>query len=301
MKKFNVVLLILLMVLSLSGCKLAKEETVKNPAYDTLVGGFVQFIEYGKEKEIKNIEDVKIEVKGKDTNKYIEVDGAEGYAFLAIATIDLENSYSTSETIASPCIEASADYKYEEGQSRFQINLKGKIYIDAETKGSLKLYPIYLTDDNKYYIGKNKYVFGLDLDGNYFQNFEEGNYEKISISENFNNKLNKKEQSNTVELEVKKILRKKEIKIIEMDKNNNMLNIEKFNYSNLPYRIEINSNTEYILLEETTDKNLIERKIINYVDDELEQFRFGDNTVTFPIFNNGNIAEIKNIKIEKDI
>ncbi|MFY9283320.1 MAG: hypothetical protein WAO56_04280 [Miniphocaeibacter sp.] len=301
MKKFNVGLLILLMVLSLNGCRLAKEETVKNPVNDILVGGFVQLVEYGKEERIRDIEDVKIEVKGEDTNKYIEVEGAEGYAFLTIATVDLENRNSATETIGSSYIETKADYNYEEGQSRFQINLKGKIYLDAETKGSIKLYPIYLTADNEYYIGDNEYIFGLDLDGKYFYNFEEGNYEKISISENLNNKVSQDEQFNTVELEVRKILRKKEIKIIEMDKNNNMLNIQEFNYSNLPYRIVINPNSEYIIIEEISNNNLSVREIVNYIDKKSKQFTFGDNTITFPIFNNGNIAEIKNIKIEKDI
>ncbi len=280
-------LLVLLLIVSttLSGCKLAKEETDLISSQDKLVGIYIStdkslndLIEKEKDKKIYAI-------KEKDENpdfpryKYsfdsIEIMDGD-YIFLSKQKID-DARYFLTYTKRGANIrttEKSTDENIKQTKIEADFFVNANIDEDGFLIASHKIYQddngdIYISDRNGSFIHCSSENYDGDDDSWLVVGFE-------PIEDRTINNLGEKTiEKSEVKVNIMMTYPCQNYKIIEMNDNNEILSSRSFKTEKESQEIKISKDTDYVILEkEIIDKNkksVFKRSIINKNKDEFKE------------------------------
>lgn len=293
MKKFKLILMILSISIILSSCQLAKEKDSKNPMNDRLVGGIVTYTDIDNDGTFIDAEKVKIEIFEKNGEKYTEVKGMEGHAFILIET-ELEDGIKEIEVAADKYLKTHLS----EGRGKnidniYDIKAETYLNIEMDISMSLRLYPVYMNSKGEYYISEGTDYFSgtdySDIDKEIYNALvKEGDTIEAGFGKEY--KSNGKVERVSIEVMGERVYKGKEFKFIEMDKENKEVKVNEFASKDIPEVLIIDENTEYIIFEEYVNENTTKRRVFNLYEEQ---------PFFIPIFIDEDIAEIKDIQFTK--
>lgn len=305
-RKIIALLLAIIMVASLAGCQLAREDAAATKSQDRLIGVYVSY-EYvdlfdmegyindnlnaiggeitvdGDSKEyegrmyatLKESEETTSHGE-KYTHTMFVFEELEGVGMFAPTITDPLNDERT--YISSGSGEGFADSKshFKEGDSEDGLELEGTLYISSGTMSdAIYINPVYQSEDDRVYLVTGQ---GFAATGD---NGEGGVYtqtitNKVTITENGNSKG----YSSSVKVSVATMNPTQKVAILQMDKDSNVIERVEYTPDGVPAELLPEGATDYIIVESTKltyDKQTtVERELFTKDDDSLWFFRSGD-------------------------
>lgn len=275
MKKITLKLIVISM-LFLNGCTLANEEVRNETSFVGYLVSSKRFETLPKEEVIEGKYYAQVNDK---TNRY-EFDETED-TFYFVLFHELEDNESYIDSSAGEAIlEKQMNYSVDDKESL--ITLKGKIYVLPSMKQNpFYIHPVYQDSDGRIYAIEGELISLANLQVNV----------GVLTQERKETAMFKMEDSSQksiveVKLDFQLMDRPQSIDIIQMSKENLVLVREKFEADNVPTRLNVKEETNYIVVEtmkiDEQNKTYIEREIIDTK---------AENLVTYSVIENGFIKE----------
>lgn len=280
MRNKIIALLLILSLFTMSGCQLAIENYNDN-SNDRLVGAFItteylnlsdfeaQFANGNYEIENGNLKFQDNSGSGRLYAQLVDgiykFPGYEGYScFIAEVTQDYGETtvVYTDEIISDPKLHSGST---DNGES---IEISGTIYLTP--KAASKAYyinPVYQSPDGAVYAVSGSGISnGSDMTGSDFST-------KLTADTAKNENGKTESFSSSIEIVLKVVNEPGNIRILEMDSDNNIISKKSYTPAEVPDKITTNKNTEYIIIETelTTSENgkEITRKLYNKTDTDV--------------------------------
>ncbi|MDD4542946.1 MAG: hypothetical protein PHY13_04160 [Clostridia bacterium] len=305
--KILIISLLIAIIISLTGCQLAIEDMQESENPDILIGAFITFeplILFDNDSYInENIDKI---MSGKD--QYIDTSKYEGrlYAKLVKRTYTNEYTNEPSETseyvfediegityIAATVSDSDGIYtvasssdgisdthtKVAGGNIQREISLEGTIYLSiTSTNKFFYMNPVYQdTKGNVYVVTGSGYLRGVsEFEGSVFSQTLE---DSKTITENGITKT----QKSSIKISISYIHSPFKISIYQMDKNNSKVKYDEYIPNEVPDKISLDSDTDYIIVEthKYNDENnlVISREIHDKDEDYINTFYCMENGI----------------------
>lgn len=308
-KRISAVLLTLLVVFTLTGCQLAREDGTAEKGQNKLIGVYVSydhidlfdFESYmndnlkfsGGELKIDGEsqkyegrmyairkDEVKTASQGeKYTHTEFIFEEVEGIGMFSPTITDSLNNDLT--YISSSGDEGFTDVKshVKSGDNEDGIELEGTVYISSGAMSdAIYINPVYQSTDGRVYLvaGQGFVATGDNGEGGvYTQTLTD----KVTVKENGKSKS----YSSSVKVSVATMNPTEKVTILQMDKESNILKKDEYKPEDVPNELKAESAADYIIVESTKttyDKQTkIERTIFSKNDQELWIFCKGEDKV----------------------
>lgn len=296
----------------LTGCQLAKEETMLQQEKDKLIGVYVTkeyvdtfdferyfeenigdimndgevFIEGDEQSTYQNriyatiVDEVSVdEVSGEkithQSYKFKDLEGMGYYSPVCYET-ETENSYVAIESDAGICDTNSHITVTDEGD---MIELEGTIYLCTTEEEMVEVYcnPVYQCPDGRVYLVSGHSIsFSGGGEGATMSHKVE---DKITVKENGEEKT----YVNSVEMHVKTSYAPEKIIVMQMDASGNKLDYQEYEPGKLPEEIEPFADTEYFIIEthkqDVTGENIVTRKMVGKEEAFFQTLYVGEKKV----------------------
>ncbi|HHY63958.1 MAG TPA: hypothetical protein GX501_02835 [Clostridiaceae bacterium] len=297
--------LVVMILVSASGCQLAIEDKGEVKARDRLIGVFItdEYLDlFDTEKFLNdnagkffpgglnnlNIDYSKYQKRlyatlvpkageHPDAKEYV-FEGVDGIPFYAarVPADEKENSYITTVTGKVVCDVHTSFILRDDEDS---IILEGTVYVTPDTADTIYQFnPVYQSHDGKVYV-----VSGNSARLGYFEDegatFSKALDEKVTVTENGISKT----VSSSVKVTMTVVLPPNKISVLEMDKDSNVISRTNYSPGKLPDTITPSAVTEYILVEShSTDadgKAVTSRSVYGRKDNHIKTFYCRDNGI----------------------
>ncbi|RRD93529.1 hypothetical protein EII17_12400 [Clostridiales bacterium COT073_COT-073] len=298
-RKYGLILMIIGCLLGLSACQLARPEKGES-AGDQLIGVYISYDHISQAEEVKinaagqitiEVDDEKSrlyaikteEIKEtEDGQKYINYDfhfpEIAGIKMLATVLNDPLNHKARQIFVVKDqaVTEVNMEIKGEREKNEF-VHLKGIVYQDADLEGKmLFVNPVFQTADGRVYLrsGKGFAVYGDKLSGNFRQTTTLRN---TAVVDDGNEK---KEQETVIEMTI--VLEKpdEEIVIIQMDKNNEIIDRQNYSVQQMSDKFWPKPEAEYLLAVISKAGGIKTKPIIyTKAEEEFSYLRQGENGI----------------------
>lgn len=307
-RKLFAIIIALLVIFTLSGCQLAREDGAANKGMDRLIGVYVSYDHvdlFDLEDYINdnlNFSGGEIKSEG-ETKKYegrmyatqkdeiIASSQGEKYTNTHFVFEELSGIGMFAPTVVDPLLEdrtyisASGDgftdtkFHVKSGDNEDGIELSGTLYISSGAMSdAIYINPVYQSEDGKVYLMSGQGFSATSDNGGggvYSQKLED----KITIKENGKSKS----YSSIIEVSIATMNPTINVSILEMDKDSNIVKKSDYNPDNVPGELKTESGTEYIIVESTKEafnKEIkIERMLFSKNDDMLWFFKKNNDKV----------------------
>ncbi len=298
----------LLIIFTLSGCQLAREDGEANNGMDKLIGVYVSYEHVdlfdleGYINDNLNFSGGEIKIEG-ETKKYEgrmyatqkdEVKTSsegEKYTETQFVFEELPGIGMFAPTVVDPLLEdrtyisAGGDgftdtkFHVKSGDNEDGLELSGTLYISSGAMSdAIYINPVYQSEDGKVYLvsGHGFAATGDNGEGGvYSQKLED----KVTVNENGKSKS----YSSTVEVSVATMNPTIKVSMLQMDKDGNVVKKVEYNPDNAPGELKTEFGTEYIIVESTKEafnKELkIERSLFSKSDEALWYFKKSNDKV----------------------
>lgn len=269
MKKYSLIAFIFIILLSITGC--GKQ--------DEPIGALIAF--YNDESDISwdNIENIKVEVvENEEGLRVLKIEGIDAHGFIIDETKEKDKieEYSSIGIADDGFVEVK---KIDVGKI---IEVDIKAYVDGATVGNVTVFNLHKKENGEIYIKEPSTGFHIPDD--------EDEQERQLGTFYLNNEEGTKSTRNKISIEIESILKSSDYNFIELSDKSEIINEQKFTSTNIPDEINIEKETEYIVVEKINNKKT-NRKIVNLNDEE--------DILMIPTFDEGNIAKIKYIEFKK--
>ena len=302
-EKIVLVVCSIVLILSLTGCQLAKEELAEGKTRDRLVGVFItnEYLDLFDNEgylndNLNGFSGGEIKLNGETNNyngrlyatlstkEHLDEDKAEKYSINKYTFDDVEGiQFFTTETPSEDNNGGTLQSNYMEGMTdcnfgvycgddEDKITLDGTVYFVA-AKGIQTHYinPVYQSPDGRIYTMTGD---GISVEGTQSEGFSTSRKMEESITVSENGKSKKK--TVIINVSIESMLPPQKIVLWQMDKNSNVLLRQGFQPGKLPDRITPDSATEYIILESyKTDfqgKEKVERNLFTRNNENIDSF-----------------------------
>lgn len=307
-RKLFEIITALLIIFTLSGCQLAREDGEANKSMDKLIGVYVSYDHVdlfdleGYINDNLNFSGGEIKIEGetkkhegrmyalqkdevrtssegeKHTETQFVFEGIPGIGMFAPTVVDhrLEDM-----TYISAGGDGFTDTKFhiKSGDNEDGIELSGTLYISSGAMSdAIYINPVYQSEDGKVYLmsGQGLASTGDNEEGGvYSQKLED----KVTVIENDKSKS----YSSTIEVSVATMNPTIKVSILQMDKDSNVIKKTEYSPNNVPSELKTGFSTEYIIVEstkETFNKELkIERTLFSKSDESLWYFKKSNDKV----------------------
>lgn len=287
----------LLMVVTSSGCQLAKENLSQEKAQDRLIGVYVTYKyldlfdmeSYLNDNINKFANGGNIQVSG-DTEKYnnrlyatlvqeeVTATGGEKYTVSQYVFENLEGISMFSPTITDPITgdsysssgssEGIADYKshYNSGDNEEDIALEGTIFVTSGAMSdAIYINPVYQSEDESVYLQAGQ---GFSATGD---NGEGGVYTQ-TLTDSTSRTENKTTTtySTSIKLSIATMNPTEKVAIYQMDGENNIISKNEYIPKNVPQEIMPEKSCEYFIVESLkkafNDERQVDRQLFSKSD-----------------------------------
>lgn len=306
-KKILIITLLISILVSLAGCQLAIEEVNETTTEDVLIGTLItlepltlfdsdSYINENIEKIMngkgQDIDISKYEgrlyaklVKRTCTNEYTNetsetseyvFEDIEGITYIAATISDSDGVY----TLASSSDGISDGHtKVTGGNTQKEINLEGTIYVSiTSTNRAFFINPVYQSSNGDVYaVTGSGYISGqTEVEGSVFSQTLE---DSKTITENGITKT----QKSSVKISISYIHSPFKIIIYQMDKNNLKVKHNEYIPNEVPDKLSLDSDTDYIIVETHKYNNentlVISREIHEKDEDYINTFYCMENGI----------------------
>jgi hypothetical protein len=308
-KRIRAVLLTLLIVFTLTGCQLAREEGAAEKSQDKLIGVYVSY-DYIDLFDFKSYMNDNLKISGGE----LKIDGesrkyegrmyavrkdevkitsqGEKYTNTEFVFEEVEGTGMFSPTITDPLnndltyISSGGDEGFTDvenhvisGDNEDGIELQGTVYISpGAISDVIYINPVYQSADGRVYLvtGQGLAATGDNREGSvYTQTLTD----KVTVKENGKSKT----YNSSVKVSLVTMYPTEKVTILQMDKDSNILKKDEYKPEDVPKELKAESAADYIILESTKttyDKeSKIERTIFSKSDQTLWFFCKGDDKV----------------------
>jgi hypothetical protein len=308
-KRISAVLLTLLIIFTLTGCQLAREDGTAEKSQDKLIGVYVSY-DYIDLFDFESYMNDNLKISGGE----LKIDGEsrkyEGRMYAVqkdeVKTASQGEKYTNTEfvfeevegigmfspTITDPLnndltyISFSGDEGFTDvqthvigGNNEDGIELEGTLYISSGAMSkALYINPVYQSADGRVYLvtGQGFVATGDNGEGGvYTQTLTD----KVTVKENGKSKS----YSSSVKISLATMYPTEKVTILQMDKDSNILKKDEYKPEDVPNELKAESTADYIIVESTKttyDKQMkIERTIFSKSDQTLWFFCKGDDKV----------------------
>lgn len=302
-RKLLMAIIVSLIMFSLSGCQLAREDGAVNNSMDRLIGVYVSY-EYVDLFDLDayfndnnlNFSGGEIKIEG-ETKKYegrmyaTQKDeirtssGGEKYTETQFVFEKLSGVSMFAPTIVDPLLEnriytvagsdgfTDAKFHVKSGDKEDGLELFGTLYISSgSVSDAIYINPVYQSEDGKVYLlsGQGFAATGDSGEGVvYSQKLED----KVTINENGKSKS----YSSIIEVSIATMNPTIKVSILQMDKDSNIVKKTEFAPADVPNEFKTEASTEYIIVEclkEAFDGEIkIERMLFSKNDETLWFFK----------------------------
>ncbi|MEG0900008.1 MAG: hypothetical protein RSF40_09910 [Oscillospiraceae bacterium] len=299
-----------IMVITLSGCQLAKEDLSQVKGQDRLIGVYVTYEHldlfdmesYLNDNINKLSKGGNIEIKG-DTNKYnnrlyatllqeeVTATGGEKYKVSQYVFENLQGISMFSPTITDPITGNTyissdssmgiADLKshYNSDDNEEGITLEGTIYVaSGAMSDAIYINPVYQSEDESVYLQAGQGFSATGDNG-------EGDVYTQTLSDSTSIKENKTTTtySTSIKLSIKTINPTEKVSIYQMDSKNNIISKNEYRPENVPQEIMPENFCEYFIVENHkktfNGENQVDRQLFSKIEDGIYYFTKGNNGV----------------------
>lgn len=282
-RKLFAIITALLIIFTLSGCQLAREDGVANISMDKLIGVYVSYDHVdlfdfeGYINDNLNFSGGEIKIEG-ETKKYegrmyaTQKDGVstssegEKYTNTQFVFEELLGIGMFAPTVVDPRLEdmtyisAGGDcftdtkFHVKSGDNEDGLELSGTLYISSGAMSdAIYINPVYQSEDGRVYLvsGQGFAATGDNGEGGvYSQKLED----KVIVNENGKSKS----YSSTIEVSIATMNPTIKVNILQMDKDSNVVKKAEYNPDNVPSELKTESGT-CILLQKVQKKPLMEK------------------------------------------